>query len=388
MKGVHIMTVLSRAARRRIGSLATAAVIGAGTLAAAPAAAGPTETPAASETAQARELADYINTGSPAAHRAVVPPHEASFRKLPPVPNTAGHGPRQSGFFPAFAYSQVHPKAAPPGANDFTCKPEKGRNPVVLVHGTWENAYNNWAAFAPALKRAGYCVFTPNYGRTDVLDLGGVGTVLPAANGVASVSKSAAQFDGYVDRVLEATGAEQVDVIGHSQGGTMVRQWMKFNGGADWKNPEKNKIGKLITYGSTHHGTTLLGIGWLGRQINNAGLDVLGLAELPVGSAGIDQIVGSPFLTKLNRTKKVFPGVDYTIVGSRYDEVTTPYDSTFLPAEKNVRNITLQNGCEQDVSDHLSMSYSPRAISIALRALDPQRYPDLVCTANPWFFSF
>ncbi|MFT3900080.1 MAG: hypothetical protein QM728_07555 [Gordonia sp. (in: high G+C Gram-positive bacteria)] len=55
---------------------------------------------------------------------------------------------------------------------------------------------------------------------------------------------------------------------------------------------------------------------------------------------------------------------------------------------KGVKNITLQDGCGQDTSDHLSMAYSPRAISIALRALNPARYPKLVCTANPWFFSF
>ena len=84
----------------------------------------------------------------------------------------------------------------------------------------------------------------------------------------------------------------------------------------------------------------------------------------------------------------MYPKVKYTIVGSRYDEVTTPYDLTFIRGYRNVRNITLQDGCEQGASDHLSMSYSPRAVSIALRALDPQRFPTLTCAGNPWFFSF
>lgn len=59
---------------------------------------------------------------------------------------------------------------------------------------------------------------------------------------------------------------------------------------------------------------------------------------------------------------------------------------TFLKdgAGASVRNITLQDGCEQDVSDHLTVMYSPRALSIALNALDPVAHPELVCTFNPW----
>src|SRR5207237_334736 len=48
-------------------------------------------------------------------------------------------------------------------------------------------------------------------------------------------------------------------------------------------------------------------------------------------------------------------------------------------------NITLQDGCDQDLSDHLTMMYSPCAVSIALRALDPAAHPNLVCAFNPWF---
>ncbi|GAA4753218.1 esterase/lipase family protein [Gordonia alkaliphila] len=359
----------------------------------APAHAAPPADPT-SDAAAVQQLTDYINAGSPVGRRAVnAGTHQVDWtgptRKLPPVPSTTGEGPRQGGFWPAFAYSQVHPLAAPPGANDWNCKPKPGHNPVVLLHGTWENAYDNWAAFAPALKKAGYCVFAPNYGRTDLLDVGGLGTVLPGTNGVAEVSRSAEQIDPYITKVLAKTGAEKVDLIGHSQGGLLARYWMKrFNG--------HRKVDNLITYGATNNGTTLLGIGWLGRAINNVGLDVLAPVTLLVGSAGIDQTVDSPTVKYVNneapyrdsRHHRVYPDVRYTIVGSRYDEVTTPYDLTFLRGYSNVQNITLQDGCEADTSDHISLSYSPRALSIALHTLDPQRYPKLVCSTNPWFFSF
>jgi len=347
------------------------------------------------EVAQAQRIVDYINSaqrpgtakGQVRAVNALT--HDVATRPLGPVPDTDVTGPAQRGFWPAFAYGQVHPNAAPPGANDFSCKQKTGQNPVVLVHGTWENAYDNWAAFAPVLKRAGYCVFAPNYGRTDLLNGGGLGVALPGTNGVVAIEYSAAQLGRYIDRVRRATGASKVDIIGHSQGGLVARQWMKFGGGANDRHPERNKVGKLITFGATNKGTTLLGIGALGRGINNLGpaFNVLGVTEIFVGRSGIQQTVDSPFIRNLNRSKLVFPGVEYTIVGTRYDEVTTPYDLTFI-RRPGVRNIVLQNGCEQDTSDHLAMSYSPRAISIALQALDPVRFGRLACGPSPWFFSF
>ncbi|WP_051198161.1 esterase/lipase family protein [Gordonia shandongensis] len=382
-----------RVSTRWRGAVAAASAI---TMLTVPPAVGPAQAAptAASAADMAQQLTDYINAGSPDGRRAVNglatdADWTGPTRKLPPIPPTVGVGPRQRGFWPAFAYSQVHPRVAPPGANDWNCKPKAGQNPVVLLHGTWENAYDNWAAFAPALKKAGFCVFTPNYGRTDLLDVGGLGTVLPGANGVAKVSRSAEQIDPYITKVLAKTGAEKIDLIGHSQGGLLGRYWMKrWNG--------HRKVDEFISYGATNNGTTLLGIGALGRGINNIGIDVLAPVTLLVGSAGIDQTVDSPTVKYVNNRppyrdpdqRRIYPDVDYTIVGSRYDEVTTPYDLTFIRGYRNVRNITLQDGCEADTSDHVSMSYSPRAVSIALRTLDPKRFDALTCAGNPWFFSF
>ncbi|MFD3701769.1 esterase/lipase family protein [Nocardia sp. NPDC058658] len=297
--------------------------------------------------------------------------------------DTVGFGPHQTSGLAAFGYGLLNPEAAPAGANDWNCQPtERNPEPVVLLHGTWSNAYLNFAYMAQPLHDAGHCVFTLNYGQAGPLEGGGGGSVLPSVNATGYIEESAAQIAAFVDRVLAATGASKVNMVGHSQGGTVGRQYLKFNGGAD-------KVQQMITLGATNHGTTLLGIAALGRAINNMGIDILGFQEIFIGHAGIQQTVGSDFINRLNAGGDTMPGVDYTVVGSRWDQVSTPYDQTFLKAGPGatVRNITLQDGCEQDLSDHITMAYSPRVLSIVLNALDPEQTPALACTFQPWLLS-
>lgn len=291
-----------------------------------------------------------------------------------------GQGPEMTSYLAAFGYGLTHPDAAPPGSNDWNCKPSAAHpRPVVLVHGTWLNAYDSFAYLSPQLARAGYCVFALNFGRLGILDGGGLGPIIPGRYGVGAMEDSARQLGTFVDRVLAATGSETVDLIGHSQGGPVSSQYLKFEGG-------QGKVGKVITFGATYHGTTLMGIATLGRVITNLGLNILGFYQPLIGISNTQQVVGSPFYAKLNAQGDTVPGVAYTSVGTRHDEISNPYDWTFLQPgpDATVDNITLQEGCEQDLSDHLTLMYSPRAASIALRALDPAGYPELTCAFNPW----
>ncbi len=353
-----------RAWTRRIATTVAAVATGVGV---AMSLAGP-----AAAADQQQQLTDFIAAGAkkPVVAETILAGRSSWF-------TPTGNGPRQEGFLPAFGYGLTNPNIAPPGANDWSCKPKQGQDPVVLVHGTWENAYNNWAMLSPALKSAGYCVYALNYGILPTLQGGGLGALLPGAFGTGDIAQSGTQLGDFVTKVLSTTGASKVNMVGHSQGGITARQYIRYDGGA-------SKVANLVTLGATNNGTSLDGIGTLGRTINNLGIDVLGPIALGVGASGIQQVYDSPFIKNLNKGGVYAVGdVKYTIVGSRYDEITTPYQSTFFPAgTKNTRNIVLQNGCEQDTSDHLSLSYSPRAVSIVLNAFDPA--VPIVCAPNAW----
>src|SRR5437763_13500703 len=74
-------------------------------------------------------------------------------------------GPEQESFPGAFACALVPSEVSPPGANDFGCRSNpRHPNPVVLSHGTFENAYENWAKLSGQLAGERYCVFAPNVG--------------------------------------------------------------------------------------------------------------------------------------------------------------------------------------------------------------------------------
>ncbi|MEU8687074.1 alpha/beta fold hydrolase [Streptomyces sp. NPDC048665] len=283
----------------------------------------------------------------------------------PPPP--APHG-RLLAFPLAAIEGLVRPESPPAGADDWSCKPTRTHpRPVVLVHGTWANAHDDWGLMAPYLKQLGYCVFAVNYG-------GAPGSPL---KGTAHVPVSAGQIAAYVDRVLKATGADQVDLVGHSQGGGLTPRWyLRFAGGTDPAHPRRNKVHSLIGLAPSNHGTTASGLGTLTTE--------LGLNQpvsLLLGQAYADQMVGSDVNTALDRGGDTQPGVAYTVITTRLDEVVTPYTHQFLTPGPGatVKNILIQDVCPQDLSEHVSLAYDANAAQLVRDALDPAHAPPVDC---------
>jgi triacylglycerol esterase/lipase EstA (alpha/beta hydrolase family) len=209
----------------------------------------------------------------------------------------------------------------------------------VLVHGTFENRFNNWQAMAPALKAAGYCVYALDYGAYNGSDAFGV-------YGVGPIEQSAQQLKNYVATVLAQTGAAKVSLVGHSQGGLMPRYYIKNLGGA-------SVVDDLVGLSPSNHGTTNPAAGPAGGSC----------------PACRQQVAGSDFLTALNSGDESPGDVSYTQVVTRYDEVVIPYTSGYLAPDANVTNLTIQDKCPSDTSDHLRMPYDSPVIQITLDAL-------------------
>ncbi|MFD9636033.1 esterase/lipase family protein [Streptomyces violascens] len=269
-------------------------------------------------------------------------------------------------FAPAVLASVPDPDRSPAGANDFGCKPSAAHPyPVVLVHGTFENAFDNWSGLAPVLKKAGYCVFALNYGETRPHAL---------IKAVGPIPASARQLAAFVDKVRAATGAAKVDLVGHSQGGGLMPQWyLRFDGGAA-------KVHQLVGISPSSHGTTLLGL----IHVADAVLAVAGRAGKPLGldsPAAKDQTVGSPVLHQLYAEGDTEPGVTYTNIITKTDEVVTPYTNQYLTAGPGatVHNVLLQGVCPLDLTGHMGSSYDPNTYQLVLNALDPTHAHPVRC---------
>lgn len=263
----------------------------------------------------------------------------------------------------------------PPGADDWHCKPTAAHpDPVVLVHGTWDNQ-DTWNSLSPVLAANGYCVFTLNYGK-DTSSLRGMS---PGVYGTGDITKSAVQLADFIRNVRTATSAAHVDIVAHSQGGVVARQYMRFDGGADPADPRRNVVRKLITLGATNHGTKS---GELGYPLDTASASgpMAGVVTALIGVAAVQQIAGSRFLARLNAGGDTEPGVDYTVIATRSDHVDTPPASTFLRAGPDavVDNLWVQGVCAGTRVSHIGFPKSPTVIRMVLKALDPS-YSGPVC---------
>ena len=264
----------------------------------------------------------------------------------------------------AARYALTHNDQPPPGANDWGCRPTPQHpRPVILVHGSLANMAINWYSLAPLLKNHGYCVFALNYGQDPAHPIGYPGAF--PAGATASLAESARQLAAFVDRVQKSTGAPEVDIVGHSQGGLMPRWYLKFLDGA-------NSVHALIGLAPPNHGRDP-------RDPAAATPQNQAFARLG-GDAYTEMITGSPTLTALNTGGDTVPGVDYVVIQTRDDHTVTPYTSAFLDGS-DVTNILVQDLCPEAHPAHGDLAYDPFVLNLVLHALDP-RTPATSCSVR------
>jgi triacylglycerol lipase len=255
----------------------------------------------------------------------------------------------------------------PPGANDFSCAPSAAHpRPVVLVHGLGSNMGENWGYHSPRLKAAGYCVFALTYGIDERTR-----SWPRSPGGVIPMERSAPELAAFVERVLAATGASQVDLVGHSEGTVMPRYYLERLAGAA-------KVKHFVALTPLWRGTEMIALGTV-RELAEAYGDSAPAEGLVASFCGScpQFLRGSDYLDDLNADGEAVPGIEHTNIVTRYDLLVTPYTSGIM--RDGGTNIVLQDVCPADIQDHSTLAVDPVVTQLILNALDPEHAAPVRC---------
>jgi pimeloyl-ACP methyl ester carboxylesterase len=275
------------------------------------------------------------------------------------LPATAAAGEYEVPWTADFSGQAAAPNGAPAGANDWSCKPDRAHpDPVILVHGLMANRTVNFPTLSPFLANQGFCVFALTYGTRPEIDPPGY-----QPGGLVRMQDSAHKLKRFAARVLKRTGAERVDIVGHSEGSLMPNYWVKFLGGA-------KRVDQYVGITPLWDGTNLAGLGSIDSLGQAMGISPAAYAALEPLCASCRQFLSdSDFMRKMNSGGGPrVPGVDYTMIMTRNDELVIPYTSGIM---EGADNVVVQDVCDLDQSEHLSIAFDPITAYTILNELDP-----------------
>jgi len=330
---------------RRAGLLALLLVLSActttstGTAVPAPAGSGAASSATVSASASASTRASTLATPAPSdGSRGPTTPSTSSSPTAPSTSSTPS-APSSTSTVPTSknGVGSALPTVALSQVNDLACT--STHRPVILLPGTFSTVAGSYSTLAPALVAAGYCLYGQDF----------------AGQATQAVRTSAAETAVLVDQVLELTGADQVDAIGYSQGGLVLRTALRENGLAD-------KVDAAVLIAPSFHGSDA---------------QILQLATPELCRACVDQQVGSELLTALNTGGDLDGSVHYAVVVSRVDAIVTPYTSQIPegPADR-VRSVVIQDRCPTDRTAHEKLPYDPAVVAWVLTSLAADGLPD------------
>lgn len=169
--------------------------------------------------------------------------------------------------------------------------------------------------------------------------------------GRTSAQEHAQFLAAEVDRVLRATGAAQVALVGNSRGGNAIRQYIAHGGGAA-------KVSHAVLGGTPNHGV------WSNpgfrptNEFNGAGPFLTALNNQ--GGPGIEITPGPRWMTIRSEDNDKFAQPDGVWIGAK----GTPTNVSFAgPELRGATNVVLP------AIDHRETSYSPQAFEATYRFL-------------------
>jgi hypothetical protein len=229
------------------------------------------------------------------------------------------------------------------------------RDVVLFVHGTTltpeSNFGWNWFRALDALGRP-YCAVTmPNNAMSD-----------------AQIS---AEYVVHAIRAIHERSGQQVQILGHSQGGTEPRFALRF-----WPDL-RAMVEDYVTFAGTNHGSIAID---------------LSLCTPRCAPALWQQTLNSDYTQAINSYQETFDGISYTQIYTVTDQFVQPNlndrgTTSLHTGDGEISNIAVQDVCPATVNDHISVgTYDPVAHALTMDALDhdgpaePDRIPASVCT--------
>lgn len=221
-----------------------------------------------------------------------------------------------------------------------------GRDVILLVPGTTVAPRTNFGmAWIPAFEALGYpycMVHIPKRGMDDI--------------------QVASEHVVHAIREMHRRSGRKIDIIGHSQGGTNPRWALR------WWPDTRAMVDDYVGIAPSAHG---------GESVNRM------CSDGDCAPALWQQTYMSNFVRAMNSGGETFPGIDYTVAWTAYDEFLTPPEATTI---NGATNIKLQDICPGDTSEHVAIgAYDAVTYAIAMDALDhdgpadPARLDRAVC---------
>lgn len=173
------------------------------------------------------------------------------------------------------------------------------------------------------------------------------------------------QYIVYAIRQMHQLAGRRIAVMGHSQGGMVMRWALRF-----WPDT-RPMVEDVVGMAGSNHGTTQFGGG-------------------PSPPANWQQGSGANFIQALNSGQETFDGIDYTEIYTHTDEVVKPNDdsngSSSVHGPGRITNVAIQDVCPAAMSEHLIIGTTdPVAYALFMDALghdgpaDPSRIGPAVC---------
>lgn len=191
--------------------------------------------------------------------------------------------------------------------------------PVVVVAGTFGPAFF-YEPLAARLRADGHQVA--------IFQLTSLGTV--------DIRTTARNLDRFVGDFRARTGAAKVDLVAHSQGGLVARQYIKNEGGAA-------EVANLVNLATPNYGTVVANIA-----------DFFGGGNC-IGIVACQQMqVNSSFLNDLNAGDDTIGSVRYTNLYTVYDELVQPVGNAKM--NDGATNVLVQSHCPARWVAHVGMA--------------------------------